>query len=269
MPNHSGGDERTVAFERVSTRAGIVRPPLVGVQWSQPKGYPWHQLRGSQPAQADRGAQEALRIDGVAVDARLVVQVRAGRAPGGAHLADDLADADGLSFRNVDDRQMAVARRQSVAVIDPDHLAVAAAPSGGDDLAGRGGAHRIADVAAEVEARVHGQRADERVHAHAEAGGGLDLARQRAADRHRNQRAVEMLDLRASDVDAIELALERAVLAVRRDRHERAAGRARRADIGHLADVEPEVAENPAHAPRLGVVALFQSVEQRGLARFD
>src|SRR5215218_10733396 len=86
--------------------------------------------RCSQPAQPDRRAEESLRIDGVAIDARLVVQVRAGRAPGGADLADHLADTDGLSLRDIDRRQMAVARRKPIAVIDLDHLAVAAAPAG-------------------------------------------------------------------------------------------------------------------------------------------
>src|SRR5262249_32004310 len=158
---------------------------------------------------------------GIAVDARLVVQVRTGGASGGPDAADDLADADALSFRHVDRGEMAITCRQAVAVIDLNHLAVAAAPSRRHPLAGRGGAHRVAGIGAHVEAGVHGERADERVHAHAEAGAELHLAGERLAYRYRREHAIEMLDLRARQRNAVELALEWAAVAARRHRHER------------------------------------------------
>jgi hypothetical protein len=68
------------------------------------------------PTQPNSGAQEFLRVDRLAVDARLVMQVRAGGAAGRADLADDLSDADGLAFADVARREVAVAGRQTVAL---------------------------------------------------------------------------------------------------------------------------------------------------------
>src|ERR1044072_8844902 len=93
-------------------------------------------------------AEELLRIDRVAVDARFVVQVRSGRASRRADLADDLSDADRLPDLDVDLRQMRIARREAVAVIDFDHLAVAAVPAADRTRAGRGCARRLADAGA-------------------------------------------------------------------------------------------------------------------------
>src|SRR5262245_29559263 len=107
-----------------------------------------------QPAEADSRTQKLLRIDGVAVDACLVVEMRAGRTSGRADAADDLADLDRLADLDVDCRQVAIAGREPVAVVDLDHLAVAAVPAGGGDRAVRRGAHRIAGVAAHVETGV-------------------------------------------------------------------------------------------------------------------
>src|SRR5215475_74815 len=141
----------------------------------------WRRLvrSGSEAADPDGGTQEFLRIDRVAVDAGLVVQVRAGGAPGRADLADDLADAHALALADVDGGEMAVARRQAVAVIDFHHLAVAAAPAGEHDLAGGGGTHRLAGAGAHVEPVMHGERADERVHSDAEPRRELELAGER------------------------------------------------------------------------------------------
>ena len=54
-------------------------------------------------------------------------------------------------------------------VIDIDDPAVAAAPAGGDHRAIGGGAHGIASLAVQIEARMHRRRAQERIGAHAEA----------------------------------------------------------------------------------------------------
>src|SRR5690348_10659085 len=59
-----------------------------------------------QTAEANAGAQEPLRIDRVAVDARLVMQMWPGRTAGRADLADHLANADVLSDLHVDLRQV-------------------------------------------------------------------------------------------------------------------------------------------------------------------
>src|SRR5882757_9866062 len=75
-------------------------------------------------AEPDTGAQKLLRIDRVAVDSRFIMQMRTGGAAGGADRADHLADLDEVADLDVDLGQMAVAGRQSVAVIDLDHAAI-------------------------------------------------------------------------------------------------------------------------------------------------
>src|SRR5262249_49504184 len=115
------------------------------------------------------GAEEFLGVDSLAIDTGLVVQVRAGRAAGRADLADDLADLHVLTDLDQDRREVAVARREAVAVIDLDHATVATRPSGRRHRAVRGDAHRIAGRRAEIEAGVHGGPAEERIGAHAKA----------------------------------------------------------------------------------------------------
>src|SRR5262249_11228680 len=100
-------------------------------------------------------AQEALRIHRFAVDPSLVVQMWSGGAAGGAALADDLTDLDRVAALGVDAGEVAVARRHAVAVVDLDHLAVAALPAGKCHCAVRGRAHRVAGIAAHVEAGMH------------------------------------------------------------------------------------------------------------------
>src|SRR6516225_306058 len=81
-------------------------------------------------AEAHAGAQELLGVDGFAVDPRFIMQMRAGGAAGRADLADHLSDPDGVADLDVDLREMAVAGRKPVAMVDLDHAAVAAAPAG-------------------------------------------------------------------------------------------------------------------------------------------
>src|SRR6266403_4797433 len=80
-------------------------------------------------AQPHAGAQEFLRVDRFAVDPGFVVQMRAGRPAGRAHSADHLTDLDLIANPDADLRQMAVAGRQAVAMVDFHHAAVAAGPS--------------------------------------------------------------------------------------------------------------------------------------------
>src|SRR5204862_476583 len=72
--------------------------------------------------------------------------------------------------------EVAVARCHAVAVVDLDHLAVAALPAGECHRAVCGRAHRVARLAAHVETGVHRRRFQEWINPHAEARRGIDLA---------------------------------------------------------------------------------------------
>src|SRR5262249_53542239 len=159
-------------------------------------------------AEPHASAQESLWVDGLAIDAGLVVEVRAGRAAGRSDPANDLANLDLLSDGDLDRRKVAVARGEPVAMVDLDHLAVPALPAGGDHLAVGGGAHRIAGLGLEIEPGMHRGLLDERIHAHAEARRQIRVARHRLAHRHIAERASEALDLTARDADPMDLPLE-------------------------------------------------------------
>src|SRR5262245_62717136 len=134
--------------------------------------------------------------------------MRSRRAPGRTDLADDLSGLDGLADANVDRRQVTVAARQSVAVINVDRAAIAAAPAGGGYPAVGGGAHRVAGLAMEIEPGMHGRPAQEWVDADAEARLQIDLAVDRLAHGNAAERAREPGDLCARDLDAMKLPFE-------------------------------------------------------------
>ena len=71
-------------------------------------------------------AHEAQRIDGLAVEMRFVMEMRAGRAARRAYTADDLAARDPCARFDGDAREMRVTRDQTAAMIDFDHAAIAA-----------------------------------------------------------------------------------------------------------------------------------------------
>src|SRR5262249_38727318 len=77
-------------------------------------------------AQPPAGAQNLRRGARVAIAACLVVQRGSGGAAGRADTADDLPDANRLADLDIDRREVGIARREAVAVIDLDHLAVSA-----------------------------------------------------------------------------------------------------------------------------------------------
>src|ERR1700735_1513273 len=118
---------------------------------------------------------------------------------------------------------MSLAGRQAVGVVDFHHPPVAAGPPGRGDLAVRGGADGIAGGGAEIEPRMHRRTAQERIVAYAEPGSKLDLADHRLSIRHKRERAVEALDLRAGDIDSVKLTLKGAGIGAKFYRHIRAA----------------------------------------------
>src|SRR5436190_1162853 len=101
------------------------------------------------------GAQEFLWVDGFALHACLVMKVWARRTSSRADLADHLSGFDRLSHPYFDRRQMAVSGRQTVAVIDVDRPPITAAPACGCHRAIGRRAHLLADLAVDVDARMH------------------------------------------------------------------------------------------------------------------
>src|SRR5205085_35367 len=79
--------------------------------------------------------QVSERINRRVVNAHLVVQVRPRRATGRADAPQWFAARDLLPDGRLDLRQVAVARRQAVAVIDLDELPIAVLPTGESDRA--------------------------------------------------------------------------------------------------------------------------------------
>src|SRR5450759_556200 len=193
--------------------------------------------------------------------------MRASGAAGRADLAEGLSDAHRLSHFHVDLGHVAVARGKSVVVVDLDHIAIAALPAGDADRAVGGDAHRIALVAAQVDAGMNRRPLHEWIHAHAERRTHIHFADHRFAYRNGNQRVAVTVDLRARVIDAIELALERAGARMRRfDRHERTADRG---VLWRLADIDTQVSEHAKHAARLAVDLLFQIGQRGGLPALD
>src|ERR1700731_3859040 len=103
---------------------------------------------------------------------------------------------------------MAVPGRESIAVIDLDHLAVTAAPARRRYRAIGGDLDRIADFGAEVEAGMHCGSAEKRVDAGPETRHDVGFADDRLAHREADQRAGQLLDFGARDLDRIELPIE-------------------------------------------------------------
>src|SRR5262249_20210809 len=119
-----------------------------------------------------------------------------------------LASLHRLPHSHLDRRQVAIAGRQAVAVIDIDHPPIATAPSGGGHGAIRLGPHRLANLAVNVDARMHRRRTLKRRLPISETRSEIDIAFYRFADRHVVERAREPTNLNAGEADAINLALE-------------------------------------------------------------
>ncbi|PAV93290.1 hypothetical protein WR25_26979 [Diploscapter pachys] len=122
-------------------------------------------LRGEQVI---GGGQERHRVHRMAVDTDFIMQVRAGRTAGRPHQCDQLAARHARAIGDEDLRQMAIAGRDALAVVDLDQIAVTALAAGVIDDAVGGGIDRRADRTGDVDARMHRRGAAERVGADAE-----------------------------------------------------------------------------------------------------
>src|SRR5689334_9362986 len=107
---------------------------------------------------------------------------------------------------------MAKAGCQSVAMIDFDHVSVAALSARNGHLASRRCPHWLANLATQIDAGVDCKTSQDRVRSHAEWRSHLRFAGDRWAHRNRDQRPAVAVDLLASQIDAIQLGLEGAVV---------------------------------------------------------
>src|SRR5690606_24710554 len=98
------------------------------------------------------GADEDRRIDAHVVEADVPVQVRAGGAAGGAHLAEHLAARQALADADIHLGQVAEHADQSLAVVDEHRAAVEEVVADQDHLAGGRRAHRCTGRSGEVQA---------------------------------------------------------------------------------------------------------------------
>src|SRR5689334_8809118 len=177
------------------------------------------------------------------------MQMRAGRAARGADLAENLSAPDLLADLDLDLGHVAVAGHQPVAVVDLDHLAIAAAPACNSHRAAGSGVNGIADLGAEIEAGMHGGPAQERIDPHAESGDDLAVAGDRLAQRNVDKRAGQLLDLGAYNADVVELPIEGAAIRARKCGNERPAKPAFGAFCGgDAARADAEIGKHAAHA---------------------
>ena len=100
-------------------------------------------------------AEVAERVDRVAVDPHLEVEVRPEAVAGTADVTDHVALAHLLAARDRDRALMAVGGREVAAVVDHHEVAVALLPAAVDDRAAGGGVDRRAVADADVDPLVH------------------------------------------------------------------------------------------------------------------
>src|SRR5262245_57139031 len=189
--------------------------------------------------------------------------MRPGGKAGRSNPADDLPDPNDLSDLDADFGQVAKAGREPVAVADLDHVAVAALPTRYRDLACCRCAHRLASVAAQVDAGMESHTPEDRVFAHSEGRCHIGLADDRTTQRNGQNRLLDAIDLRAAGIDAIELSFESA--RIRLSRLDRNEWPARGARASRAASFNPEVGEYGLDAARTQVDAFLEIGQRRRL----
>src|SRR3989442_8003435 len=140
-------------------------------------------------ANRSRGAsvpEVGARVDGLAADQDLVVEVGAGRAAGVAGPGDEAAALDALAGLDVEAREVAVERAHVLAVVEDDRGAVFLMRAGEDHGAVGRGVDRGAALGADVHAAVELEPGGPRGVARAELG--VHGAADRPARRQRRHR---------------------------------------------------------------------------------
>ena len=129
------------------------------------------------------------------------LEVRAGRQPGRADIADHLAARDALARGDGEAAHMAIAARDAAAVIELDEIAVTAVAAGHHHAPVDRRIDRRAVRGGEVEPLVHAQEAEQRMAAHAEGGGNA------ARHRHAHEALTLRLAIGIPELAAVTVAL--------------------------------------------------------------
>lgn len=91
--------------------------------------------------------QKAGRVDGIAVDTDLEVQVCAGGAAGGTHVGDGVSAQNRRTSAHAKAREVSIAGKDAMAVVDLHHIAIALPPADIDDPSRSGGEDGLTIVA--------------------------------------------------------------------------------------------------------------------------
>src|SRR5262249_7191764 len=99
--------------------------------------------------------QVAERVDRLAVETDLEMEVRTEAVAGAADVADHLALRDVCAAPDREAGLVRIGGREAAAVVDDDDVPVALLPAGHDDCAGRRGVNRRPVADADVDPFVH------------------------------------------------------------------------------------------------------------------
>ena len=116
---------------------------------------------------------------------------------------------------------------------------------------------------------MHGRAAEERIAADSETAGEFDFADHGLAIGHQRKRPVQPLDLRAGDIDTVELTLEGARIGGKFDWNERTAHASAWRRGFQLRHIEAEIGEHAAHAADPGFHSFLDRAKGRDLAALD
>ena len=150
------------------------------------------------------------------------MQMGAGRAARGTNPADDATACDALAHFHIDGGEMRVARGQAIAMIDLDHVAIAADDIGFHHLAGSGGPHRGTLMGLEIDARMHRYGPREGIGPGAERACRLEFRRHGTGDGQGVDNATHPFGLLDIKLHLRQFQLERPGILASLERHQRA-----------------------------------------------
>src|SRR5436189_4945905 len=98
--------------------------------------------------------KKASRVDRLFAEPQLKVKMGAGRTPGRSDITDQLSARDRLADLDLDPREVSIACEQAIAMIDLDHISIAAFPACFGHRSGRRSDHSVATLTVDVHSGV-------------------------------------------------------------------------------------------------------------------